>query len=198
MEQSLLESKFEEDGEARNAQKPPSGAYRVRSYQPTRWANVNRILDIVDEITRGRAGLCQRFFSFAFIGGLASLVNLAVFAVVMYGMHFGNLYEEIHYTIAYIVAAEISIIANFIPNDHFTFRALDGHSRSWLARCGRFHITASSGVLLTFLLGFGFRFLGHVPAILGQAMAILLVLFYNFTVHHVFTYRHVKAAQATD
>jgi putative flippase GtrA len=194
MKQSLLESQFEEAVEVRTSQEFPSGIHRVRSYQPTRWANVNRILDIVDEVTRGRAGLCQRFFSFAFIGGLASLVNLAVFAYVMYGMQFGSMSELLHHAIAFIAASEISIIANFIPNDYFTFRSLDGHSRSWLARCGRFHLTASSGILLTYLLSFGFTFFGHMPAILAQAAAILVVLFYNFSVHHLFTYRHVKTA----
>src|SRR5579884_2514998 len=128
MKQSLLESQFEEFEEAvevRTSQKFPSGIHRVRSYQPSRWTNVNRILDTVDEITRGRAGLCQRFFSFAFIGGLASLVNLAVFAIVMYGMHFGSMSEQLHNVIASVAAAEISIVANFIPNDYFTFRSLD-------------------------------------------------------------------------
>ncbi|HEY7420330.1 MAG TPA: GtrA family protein [Ktedonobacteraceae bacterium] len=197
MEQSLLESKFEEAAEAHDSQELLSVAHRVPSYRPTRWAIVNRALHIVDEVTHGRAGLCQRFFSFAFIGGLASLVNLAVFAYVMYEMHFGTMREELHNVIAYIAAAEISIIANFIPNDYFTFRDLDGHSRSWFARCGRFHLAASSGVLLTFLIEFAFRFLAHIPAIIGQAVAILIVLFYNFSIHHLFTYRHVKTTQAT-
>lgn len=198
MKQSLLESQFDgEAGEARTSQKISSGIHRVRSYQPTRWTNVNRVLDVVDEITRGRAGLCQRFFSFAFIGGLASLVNLAVLAIVEYKM-FPGMREEIHFVIAFIAASEISVMANFIPNDYFTFRSLDGHSRSWLARCGRFHLTAASGILLTFLLSSAFHILGHIPAILGQAAAILIVLFYNFTVHHFFTYRHVKTAQAGD
>jgi putative flippase GtrA len=197
MKQSLLESQFDEEAVGtHHSSEFLSGTHRTRSYQPTRWANVNRVLDVVDEITHGRAGLCQRFFSFAFVGGLAGIVNLAVLSVVLYGMHFGSMSVELHKIIAWVAATEISIIANFIPNDYFTFRSLDGHSRSWLERCGRFHITAASGAFFQFVLYSGFTFFGHVPAILAQALAILIVLFYNFSVHHLFTYRHVKTAQA--
>lgn len=195
MEQSLLESTLEEVVETRDVQEFPSGVYRVPSYRPTPWAIVNQLLTIVDQVTRGRAGLCQRFFSFAFIGGLASLVNLAVFAIVMYGIHL-HTSEWIHNIIAFAAASELSIIANFIPNDYFTFRGLNGRARPWGVRCARFHVTAISGTLLTFLIQFGFRFIGHVPAILGQAAALVIVLFYNFSFHHLFTYRHIKTASS--
>lgn len=192
MEQSVLDRNLEEvsvESDIRQAIPQRS----MPSYRPTRWALVNRVLDVVDDVTHGKAGLCQRFFSFAFIGGFAALINLAVFATVMYGISL-PISEWLHNIIASVLAAEISIMANFIPNDYFTFRGLDGHSRSWSARCLRFHITSVGGSILTFLIEFGFRFIGHVPALVGQAVALILVLFYNFSFHHLFTYRHVKPA----
>jgi putative flippase GtrA len=33
-----------------------------------------------------------------------------------------------------------------------------------------------------------------VPSIIAEAIATLLVLIYNFSFHHIFTYRHVKYA----
>jgi putative flippase GtrA len=167
-------------------------APRLPSYRPTNWAFANRILDIVDTVTGGRAGLCQRFFMFAFIGGIAALVNMAVFYLVLYRIGV-PVNESIHNLIASVLAAEISIMANFVPNDFFTFRHLPGHQRTWSARCARFHVTSIGGSVLTFVLQFGFSHLLHVLAILAQAVALILVLFYNFTVHHIFTYRHVRS-----
>ena len=58
---------------------------RQPTYHPTSWLMINRILDVVDELTGGRAGWVQRFFSFAFIGGFAACVNLAR---LLYGRSF--------------------------------------------------------------------------------------------------------------
>jgi putative flippase GtrA len=167
----------------------------IPTYQPTRWAIVNRALDIVDSVSNGRAGQLQRFFSFAFIGGLASLVNLLVLYVVYYHISL-PISIHVHYVIAFLLASEISILANFIPNDYFTFRHLAGHQRSWSARCLRFHITCISGTLLTFLINFGLSYGLHISPVLAQAVALIIVLFYNFTIHHLFTYRQVKTVAA--
>jgi putative flippase GtrA len=170
-------------------------AKSLRTYRPTPWALVNRILDIVDSITGGRAGQMQRFFSFVFIGGIASLVNLGVLYVVYYHTRM-SVSPHVHYILAFALASEISILANFIPNDYFTFRHLPGHKRSWGARCLRFHITSISGTALTFLINFALSYGLHISPVLAQAVALIIVLFYNFTVHHLFTYRHIKTAPA--
>ena len=167
----------------------------IHTYQPTRWAIVNRALDIVDSVSNGRAGQLQRFFSFVFIGGIASLVNLLVLYVAYYRIPM-PVTIHVHYVIAFLLASEISILANFIPNDYFTFRHLAGHQRSWSARCLRFHITCISGTLLTFLINFGLSYGLHISPVLAQAVALIIVLFYNFAVHHLFTYRSVKTAAA--
>jgi putative flippase GtrA len=170
----------------------------VHTYHPTHWSFVNNLLDIADSITHGRAGQLQRFISFAFFGGLAALVNLVVFYVVYY--HSGRLIKisdaNLLYVIAYVIAAEVSIVANFSLNDYFTFRYMPGHARSWRVRCARFHITSISGIILTFLIGFGLKAGLHVTPVLSQAIAIMIVLFYNFAAHHFFTYRHVETVVA--
>ncbi|MGI9058452.1 MAG: GtrA family protein [Ktedonobacteraceae bacterium] len=163
------------------------------SYRPTPWAIVNYGLDIVDKVSGGRADWFQRFITYIFIGGAAAVVNLIVFYVVLYHIPL-PISAVAHNLVASILASEISIMANFIPNDYFTFRHLAGHDRSWLARCIRYHLTSIVGSLLTFLIQFGFTTLRHVPAIIAQATALILVLIYNFSFHHIFTYRHVKTA----
>ncbi len=167
MEQSLLEHSLEVSDSLNVQEVPP--APRLPSYQPTAWVFVNRVLDIVDTRTGGRAAWCQRFFMFACIGGCAALVNMAVFYLV-FDVIAQPVTETLHNVIASVLAAAISIIANFVLNDFFTFRHLPGHQRSWLARCVRFYITAIGGCVLIFVIQFA------------------------ITLHHLFTYRHVKPA----
>ena len=169
---------------------------RLPSYRPYPWAFANQVLDVVDTITGGRAGVCQRFVTYVIIGGFAAVVNLVVFYLVFYSLKL-PISDVIHNVIASVLAAEISIMANFIPNDFVTFRHLPGRARSWSARCIRFHITSIGGSILTFLIQFGLTHLGRVPAIAAEAVALILVLIYNFSFHHIFTYRHVKLKPAS-
>ncbi len=113
----------------------------AQSYHETRWPLVNQALAITEQLTGGRAGTVQRLFTYVMIGGTAAVVNLGAFAIFE---HFGSLKVfSIYSAFAYVTAYEVSILANFIPNDYFTFRFLPGHQRSWLARCLRFHTTSS-------------------------------------------------------
>ncbi len=160
------------------------------SYYLTRWPFVNKILAIVEARTNGRAGVIQRFSTFLIIGGFAAVVNLIVFQLGLLVPL--KIDDKLHNILAYLVAAEISIIANFIPNDAITFSHLPGHERPWLARCLRFHLTNIMGVTLTFLIEFTVHYrLGIIP-LFSEAIAIIIVLFFNFTVHHLFTYRHIS------
>ncbi|HEY5003605.1 MAG TPA: GtrA family protein [Ktedonobacteraceae bacterium] len=178
------------DPEIANAQPASIG----HTYHPTRWPFVNNALDIVDSVSKGRAGQLQRFISFAFLGGIASLVNLGIFSVMLSRTVPTN--YEVRYLLAFLLASEISIIVNFSLNDYFTFRHLPGHERSWGARCIRFHMTSVSAIILTLLISFALSHGLRVHPILAQAIAILIVLFYNFTIHHLFTYRQVKGTVA--
>lgn len=165
----------------------------VRSYHPTHSALVNRTLDTVDRVSHGKAGMLQRLFSYLFIGGCAALVNLAVLRIFYYNIRWpAN--DAVRFIWASAWAYEISIFANFVPNDYITFRHLAGHQRSWLARCLRFHITSIGGIIVTFAIAGGLKFGLHVDAFIAQAIALLIAVVFNFTFHHIFTYRHVKGA----
>lgn len=164
------------------------------SYQPYRWNLLNQVLDIVDARTNGRAGWLQRLVSYLFFGGTAALVNLAVFYIMFYHVLASLNPVPLRNVLSYITAAELSIIANFIPNDRFTFNTLPGAHRPWIQRCLRFHMTTIVGSLLTFLLEMSFSSFLHTEPIFSEAVATLLVLIYNFSFHHIFTYRHVKHA----
>ena len=178
-----------------------STARTMPSYQPTRWPVVNRSLDFVDAVTHGRADWAQRLVSYLFVGGFAALINLSLFTLIHYKIFplppdVTNWFERgMYWFVAFAIATEVSILANFIPNDYLTFRHLPGHKRTWLERCVRFHMTCVAGVALTLGISSGL-FLLSVPAWMAQAIALILVTAFNFTAHHVFTYRHKEPATA--
>jgi len=188
--QSLLSSTHPTTAETLHSTSP------VRSYQPYTWNFLNQALDLVDAKTHGKAGWLQRFVSYIFFGGLAALVNLGIFYIMYYHLLTPVNPPILRNAISYVIAAECSIIANFVPNDRFTFRSLPGAERPWLQRFLRFHATAIVGTLLTFLIELGLSSLAHTEPIIAEAVATMLVLIYNFTFHHIFTYRHVKHAEA--
>lgn len=159
---------------------------RPPSYHPTGWALADRALEVVDNVTGGRAEWVRRVFSYLVIGGFAAVVNLIVFAVMLHLIAL-PVAPHVHYIIANLTAAEISILANFVPNDRFTFRYLPGHQRMWLARCARFHLTAIGGTVVTLIISVGLNGLG-LPGIIAQAIGLIIALIFNFTLHHLFTY----------
>lgn len=173
----------------RTTQAYPAPATSGRSYEPTRWDVVNGLLAWTDDLTHGKAGVIQRLFTYLLIGGTAALVNLGVLAV-LYSL--GNRNNLLYYIFANAVAYEISIMANFIPNDYFTFRHMAGHARSWGARCLRFHITSIGGIIVTFAIStslkLGFHLTSERDLLIAQAIALIIAVFFNFTVHHLFTY----------
>jgi putative flippase GtrA len=157
-----------------------------QSYYDTRWPWLNQILATTERVTRGKAGVLQRLFTYLIIGGTAAVVNLILFAIFN---HYGSTSTLTFYAIvANIVVYGVSILANFIPNDYFTFSHLEGHNRSWLARCLRFYTTSISGVVVTILLHWIFYNLLGVPTFIAQVIALILAVIYNFIVHHIFTY----------
>ena len=161
------------------------------SYIPTPWAIVNRTLDIVDKVTNGRADWVQRFFSYSFIGGIAALVNLTLYSVIYLFVPVPAS-QMAHNLIAQAIAFEISLMVNFIPNDYFTFRHLAGHSRSWGARLLRYHITSITGLCLTVLISSMLNLWYSCPRVLFSSYALILVFIYNFSFHHLFTYRRIS------
>lgn len=189
---SILTGLEEQPSHLSSSAKLAALAPATPSYQPYRWSFLNQTLDLVDAKTNGRAGQIQRVISYLFFGGLAALVNLGIFFLMYHFTLAGLKAVWLRNTVSYIVAAECSIIANFIPNDRFTFRMLPGAKRPWLQRCIRFHMTTIVGAGLTFLIEFTLSTFLHTEPVIAEAIATLLVLIYNFSFHHIFTYRHVK------
>ena len=116
------------------------------------------------------------------------MVNLLLFSGVYY-LLLEDVNSFIAYGLAFVVGTEVSIVSNFILNDRLTFGDL--HTRSWQARCLRYHVTSAGGVLLTLGSSFALLHLLHVPALPAQATALIVATACNFVLHSVFTYGQV-------
>jgi Predicted membrane protein len=171
----------------------PTGA-KLPSYHPTRWARINNLLDKVDTITNGRAGSLVQFGSFLVFGGTTTIVNLVIMYAILRFVPLHN--AQLLNTLASALGCEISLICNFILNDNFTFKHMPGRSRSLWNRFLRFQGTALVGTLLTILIEAMLNNFLHIPSLIGQAIAIVIVLFYNFFMQSFFTYNKNAAKTA--
>ncbi len=160
------------------------------SFAPSGVALLDHLLKLVDDKTHGKGGMLQRAFSYLIIGAFGAVINLMVLDICLFaGPMPAN--RQLHWLVAFLVAAEVSILANFIPNDRITFGRLPGHARPWWLRCARFHSTTLVGTGVTLVISYSLhRWFGFL-AVLAEAIAIVVALVFNFTLHHLWTYRAV-------
>jgi putative flippase GtrA len=162
------------------------------SYQPTRWPQANALLDKVDDITNGRAGSLVQFATFLVFGGTTTIINLAIVYVAYYRIPMPALTDAWHSLLATVLGCELSLTCNFLLNDNFTFKNMPGRSRSLLARFWRFQTTGIVGTLLNLAIATGLADLAHMNTLVAEAIAVIIVLFYNFFVQSFFTYAKHK------
>lgn len=169
-----------------------------RSYQPTRWPQVNALLDKLDTMTNGRAGSLVQFATFLVFGGITTIINLAIVYIVYYRIQMPFLTSDgARNLLASILGCELSLTVNFVLNDNYTFKNMPGRSRSFLGRFWRFQTTGIVGTLLNLGIQNGLHNLAHMNALIAEAIAVIIVLFYNFFVQSFFTYskhKQVKTA----
>jgi putative flippase GtrA len=141
----------------------------------------------LEAYTRHHTAEVLRVVSFLIVGGLGAVVNLAcVWALE----HFTSIPGEA----CIVLATEVALLFNFLLNDRFTFHEMvDGRRPFWL-RCVRFHGPAALGFVLTLVISDLAYRAGHLPLVVAQAIAILIVTVVNFVMHRLWTYR--AAAQA--
>ncbi len=167
------------------------GGSPERSWTPTGITLADTILERVERITHGKAGWLQRSFTYVFIGGIAAIINLVALDL-LYNVAKLPFAPNLDWLIAFLVAAAISTMASFVLNDRITFSRLPGHARSWVARCLRYFSTSAAGTGATLVMSFAFKAWLGMSALIAEAVAILLALVLNFTMHHVWTYRHIR------
>jgi dolichol-phosphate mannosyltransferase len=126
-----------------------------------------------------------RMSRFAAVGALGTVVNLAVMALLVHGS------SGVDYVVASVVAAEISILHNFLMQERFVFRDLRGGS--WLARLCTFvgfnNLEALARIPVLVLL---VQVLGLRP-VLGQALLLAVAFLGRFLFTSRVIYRPQRA-----
>jgi putative flippase GtrA len=166
----------------------------VAPVAPMSWAEIyQRAYALVDAKTDGKAAEILRLVTFLAVGGSASLLNLACVWIFDRLLHPTG---GISVFLVLTAATEISLLANFLLNDRFTFRTMVGEHRTFVQRAVRFHGPAMVGFGLTLLISNLAHHLAHFTLTTSQGIAILIVTVVNFLMHRHWTYREAHPARA--
>lgn len=126
--------------------------------------------------------------SYVIVGSLSAVVSLVCFHILYTNVSPPHA-EQIRYLRAYLVSAEVATMFNFLLNDRFTFATSLGRARPWPVRCLRFHTTVINGLILTFIVSGLLHYVLSLPALVSQAVGIIIAFIFNFAIHHLWTYR---------
>jgi dolichol-phosphate mannosyltransferase len=131
-----------------------------------------------------------RFSGFLVVGGVCTLLNLAIVYLLTH-------FDLLPYLAASIIAWEATILLNFALNDRLTFRALAAHAGSWIARLLRFHGAYLAGEALAIALGAALHLGFGVPAVLAQAISVGVATLINFASVRFWAYRTRSVARVS-
>lgn len=143
----------------------------------------------------------KRFIKFAIVGGIGALVDVAVLTLLVFGFHVPDY-------LANIISVSCAIVSNFTWNTLWTFPETRGQN-TLHKHFAQFALVNLAGLGINELvfvvsdqlffepvtrqLGFNPQ-LGIYPA---KLFAIGIVLFWNFGINRVWTYRHIKFGAET-
>jgi dolichol-phosphate mannosyltransferase len=115
-----------------------------------------------------------RMTRFAAVGALGTLVNLLVLALLVQGMF------ALNYVVAAVIAAEISILHNFVAQERFVFRDMRDGVNSWRNRLTKHLLfnNAEALVRLPFLILLVESM--HALALLAQAATLAIAFVVRF------------------
>ena len=139
---------------------------RLHGESKASWRNGLQFLYQMASLRMGRMS------RFAAVGALGTVVNLTVMALLVHGVF------DINYIVASVIAAELSIVHNFLMQERFVFR--DMRSGSWLRRFATFlgfnnlEALVRVPVLVLLVEGIG------LGAVLGQALLLAVAFVGRF------------------
>lgn len=129
----------------------------------------------------------ERFTKFAIVGGFGTLVDFAILNVLILSVGVDQFAAN---TCSFSVAA----FSNFLGNRFWSFP--ESRERRFMSQLGRFFIVSLGGYLINQTLFMsssrylfaGFGTLGYN---LAKALATVVVLFWNFGINRIWTYRGI-------
>lgn len=134
----------------------------------------------------------KRFIKFAIVGGFGAVLDVTVLNVLVLVFGVDKFYAN-------IISVSCAIVSNFTWNRLWTFPESREHAVH--SQLGKFGLVNLIGLVINqivFITTDNFIFLPLLPAHqtiaynLAKGCAIGVVLFWNFGINRIWTYRHVK------
>ena len=140
----------------------------------------------------------KRFIKFMIVGGFGAVLDIAVLNILILVFDVPKFYAN-------IISVTCAIISNFTWNRLWTFPESRQHPvHSQLGKFATVNLVGLGINQLVFLVTDNFIFLPLMPEHetlaynLAKLCAIGVVLFWNFGINRIWTYRHVKFGSAGD
>jgi putative flippase GtrA len=177
------------------------------------WNIVDRLILLVAARFGGQAKEVERFLKFAVVGTIGAIVDFGVLNVLQATLltPVGE-FETLHVRLSTGFAFTAAVISNFIWNRYWTYP--DSRSRPIRVQLGQFFVVNTAGLVFRLLFvgalyqpmgEAAFDFIGGNPSLeamnqlgtnLAQAIAVIIVLFWNFFVNRYWTYSDVDQENA--
>lgn len=143
----------------------------------------------------------KRFIKFAIVGGIGAVLDIAVLTVLVFGLHVPDY-------LANIISVICAVISNFTWNTLWTFPESRGQNalHKHFAQFALVNLAGLGINEIVFVVTDKFLFeplfaqlhinpaLGIYPA---KLIAIGIVLFWNFGINRIWTYRHIEFGAET-
>jgi dolichol-phosphate mannosyltransferase len=140
-------------------------------------ASVRQGLHFLTQLTALRFG---KMSLFAVIGGLGALANVAI----VWGLtHWG-----VDYIVAAIIAAEVTIVGNFLLQERFVFGDMrESASGVWLRFAKSFTFNNAEALVRIPIVAVMVS-TGHISAVVATAITLVLAFFVRFLFHSLVVY----------
>lgn len=120
----------------------------------------------------------QEFFRFLVVGGLAAIVHWGILTL---GILVFSLEGTISTTLGFVVASAVSYILNYF----WTFNSEANHGTAIV----KFMVVAGLGLILNATIFATVKYGLNTHFLLAQAVATGLVLFWNFSLYRIWSFR---------
>ncbi|MFB7891646.1 glycosyltransferase [Microbacterium sp. NPDC056044] len=145
-------------------------------------ASVRQGLHFLTQLTALRFG---KMSLFAVIGGLGAIANIGIVWALT---HLG-----VDYIVAAIVAAEVTIIGNFLLQERFVFQDMrESAAGVWLRFAKSFTFNNAEAVIRIPIVAMMVS-TGHISAVLATAITLVVAFFVRFLFHSLVVYAPRKA-----
>jgi len=130
----------------------------------------------------------ERFIKFAIVGAFGAVVDFGVLNLLILGFDFSKFWAN---TCSFSAA----VLSNFVWNRFWTFP--ESRQERLLPQLIQFALVSIGGYIInqTIFLGLDtliFHIWGTLGYNISKAIAILVVLFWNFGINRVWTYRNIE------